>query len=118
MDALITTDSQRYPGDARELVTEDDERLLILKNPHASELLRVPVRRTSVLYLRHADEDATDDRGATLSLDLSDQGSVQLSEPRLEGDTLSGLHPLLGEISIKRSALKRMRAAESGSADS
>lgn len=116
MDSLITSDSQRYPGDALELVTGNGERLIILENPHARDLIRMPVERTSVLYFRH-EEDA-EAAEADFSLDLFNQGLLQLSEPRLQGDDLTGHHPLLGKITIKRGALKRVQATKSDASDS
>lgn len=115
-DAIITTDSQRYPGDARELVTDGDERFIVLKNPHANDLLRVPVARTSVLYLRH--EKSPTKTAAGLTLELANRGQLHLDEPRLQDGVLQGHHPMLGNISLKREALLRIQAPESSPTDS
>lgn len=107
-DAIITTDSERLPGDIQSMVEEDGERVLLLKSPHSDRLFHIPLRRTSVLYFRQGEAPTLPP--STFLIDLAGQGRIQLAELRLDDRQLSGRHALLDSVHLKRDALVRLQA--------
>jgi hypothetical protein len=107
-DAIITTDSERHGGTVQGMAEEEGERVLLLKNPHADDLFHIPLRRTSVLYFRQA--EALSPQSGSFRIELADQGRIQLAALRLDVDTLSGRHPLLEALTIKREAVVSIKS--------
>ena len=106
-DSIISSTGERYSGVAKCLVDESDEPRILFRSPHADEPFRIPQRRISTLYFRKAARESADKPTAFLC-DLEGGGSLHLEELRLDAGSLSATHPLLGEISIQRSALRRI----------
>jgi hypothetical protein len=110
LDAVITTDSERLPGEVQGLAEEDGDRVLLLKNPHSDPLFHIPLRRTSVLYLRQGEPPAQPPH--SYLVEFAGQGRLQLTDLRLDDDKLSARHALLGEVDLERDSLVRLSANE------
>ena len=103
LDALISTDGNRFSGSAREIVNTDGEFEVRFLSPHSDNDLAVPRSRISTLYFKVVDGAATSN--PTHVADLRESGRLHLSQPRLADGVLTAKHPLLGEISLSASAL-------------
>lgn len=108
VDAVITTESERYEGIAEALVGTGADRVVLLKNAHSDNPMRIPFGALSVLYFRQASVEAAST--SEFSLNMAARGRLALNNPTLTADSLTIEHPLLGQTTIRRDALMSMVA--------
>lgn len=109
-DALISSSGERFSGVAEKFVAKEDgdSKGILFSSPHSDESFIIPRKRISTLYFRR--QEAALDPPPTHLLQLGNTGKLHLSGISLAGDTLTGIHPLLGEISVKRDTLLSIEA--------
>lgn len=106
-DSIISSTGERFSGVAKCLVDETGEPRILFRSPHADEPFRIPQRRISTLYFRKTPSAKTGSSTA-FACDLEGGGNLHLEALRLDSGFLTAKHSLLGEISIQRSALRRI----------
>ena len=112
---MVTGESERYEGTARELQGSGENRVLLVESPHSDEPIRIPFDALSMLYFRkQAGEEAFP---ADFTVTLAADGDLSFTKPTLTEDHLSMTHPLLGEISVRREALVTLESLSESSSD-
>ena len=95
-------DEKPAPGDEGEIT-------FLFKSPFAESPLEVPANRTRIIYFKNPEQNQVPTRFPKYELKLVNEGVVSAKTLSLTDEQFTLNHPLLGELSIPRSAVKSIR---------
>lgn len=105
-DGLVDIEGQHLSGSALRLEENDGQARVVFESPFNDQPLRIRTNRISSLYFRHP-PDAPDGK-APIHFNLHGGGTLQFSSLTLKDKVLEATHPLLGQLTLDRSALERL----------
>ncbi len=105
-DGLVDIEGQHLSGSALRLEENDEQSHVVFESPFNDNPLKVSTTRISSLYFKHP-PNAPDGK-APIHFDLHGGGTLQFSNLTLKNRVLEATHPLLGKLTLDRSALKRL----------
>ena len=103
-DALIDAEGSRYSGELETIRSGPDGPVLRFKSPLLDKPMEIPAAEVSTVFLA-ADVPAAAD-SAPLLLKLQGAGELRAERCVFAGDKLTVRHPLLGDWTLKRGALR------------
>lgn len=104
LDTVCDRQGERFSGTAERIADENGRRVIVFRHPHAADPLRVPLDQAACLWLR-VPADATPAAAPPLTLALTGNGSLQLDSCRIDEQSATCAHPLLGALTIDRRAV-------------
>lgn len=110
-DVLITRGSDRSAGSILGLSSGGDGSTIRYQGPHHPEPVELPVSEVSTLFFARPAE-AVAVPPATLFLELRGRGSLGVTACTFGEDSVAAVHPLLGELSIRREAVASLVRAD------
>ena len=81
----------------------------LLKSPYAEEPVEIPATRTRIIYFKDTLKNAAPSVFPKYELDLANDGIVSATSLAMKDGQITLEHPLLGSLSIARSAVKQIR---------
>ncbi|TAE74127.1 MAG: hypothetical protein EAZ65_06335 [Verrucomicrobia bacterium] len=114
-DVLITRSSDRGACRIIGMTPGPDGGSIRYQSPHHPAPIDIPVSEVSTLFLAR-DPAVSESPRPPLLLGLHGRGSLAVGECSFDGDQVSATHPLLGRLTLRRSAIARLtRHADSDS---
>jgi hypothetical protein len=114
-DAIVTSESERYEGTAQGLEGGGENRAILIKSPHSDDPVRIPFDALSVLYFRKPAKE--EPYPSEFLLDLAGKGRLSANSLLLAPDELRMDHPLLGDLVVRKDALKSLKSTAQSSTD-
>ncbi|MBB5352405.1 hypothetical protein HNR46_002650 [Haloferula luteola] len=105
VDALIDIDGQRFGGKILGSQADSPSNSVEIQTDFSPSPLHVPMDRVSTLFFCHSDE-ATG--RSPLLIGLPDTGLISAESCHFENQQARILHPLLGELTFRREALRAL----------
>lgn len=103
-DGLISRDEDRWTGDLREIRRKDTQADFIFKIPQSAEPLEIPLEEVSTVFFRKP-TDAANDEPTNFRLQLRGEGSLSVVSCRITDQTITVIHPLLGELNLPKDTI-------------
>lgn len=117
-DSLIDVEGKRISGTVlsleEEAVDEANEEApkpsrFLLQSPFADEPVAIPSKRTRIIYFQGSEQDDVATDFPKYEIDIANDGLVSAQEISLTEKNATLIHPLLGEVTLPRSAIKSIR---------
>ena len=104
-DTLFDDDGNRFSGQLLNTGGTGSSAFVSFKSPHQPKPLEIPIDRVSTIFFS---DPAEAPKPSVLLLGLPDGGRVSATACQFAGDEVSISHPLIGEFSTRRDALRKL----------
>ena len=107
-DILTDNQGDNISGNLIEIQSDDaNKRVVVLQTKHSQDLFRVPEHRVSTLLFAK-EENQAPSVGFSHILHLNNGAKLQINQPRISGEQLTAIHPILGPINVSRTSIKSL----------
>lgn len=106
-DSLISRHEDRWTGDLREIRRNGDDVDFIFVIPSTKDPLEIPIEEVSTVFFRKPPEIAKDEP-TKYRLLLRGEGMLSVKSCRISDDTITVVHPLLGELNLPKQTISRI----------
>lgn len=103
-DAVCDRQGERFAGTAERIAPLDGRPVIVFHHPHAADPLHIPLDQAASLWLRQPQPPPAPP-DAPLALTLAGNGSLQLADCRIDAQSATCTHPLLGPLTVDRRAI-------------
>ena len=110
-DTVLDRQGEHFSGTAEQISGPADNPRILFRHPHAAEPLQVPLDQAATLFFRQP-ADAQPPAQPPLSLMLADDGLLALESFLIDDRSARCKHPLLGELTIDRRAIRGLSRPE------
>lgn len=110
-DSLISRDDDRWGGRLLGIARTNEGALFRFKNDHQQEPMEIPESDVSTVFFARSeatDKPAPPPAAHSYQLELRGKGSLKVSSCTFDQDGVSAVHPLLGELRIRRAGVEAM----------
>ena len=107
-DILTDNQGDNISGNLIEIQSDDaNKRVVVLQTKHSQDLFRVPEHRVSTLLFAKEENQAHSVEFSHI-LHLNNGAKLQINQPRISGEQLTAIHPILGPINVSRTSIKSL----------
>ena len=107
-DILTDNQGDNISGNLIEIQSDDaNKRVVVLQTKHSQDLFRVPEHRVSTLLFAKEENQAPSVEFSHI-LHLNNGAKLQINQPRISGEQLTAIHPILGPINVSRTSIKSL----------
>lgn len=104
-DSLIDHSGQRFTGKLLGTTKEKSATLYLFESPHQPDPIRIPANQVSTLFFAKPDPKAA---RPPMIIGLHEHGLLSVAACTFTGERMNLSHPLLGDLSLDRTALTSM----------
>lgn len=108
-DAVIDHDGQRFSGSLLATARNDERAVVLFQSPHLDQPLTIPTDRISTIFLANP---AAGPDPSELYFGLGGNGRISASNGRFDQTQIQLDHPLLGKLTLDRSAAASLERRE------
>jgi hypothetical protein len=113
-DSLISREDDRWGGRLVDIRADDEGTLLYrFKSDFQDDLLEIPAAEVSTIFFASSKGEKPDAKASPFVLQLNSEGSLRVSSCRFTEETVTAVHPLLGELVFRRDGILAMERTDS-----